>query len=710
MKKAVLVLSVLVLLSSMTALTGCGEEQAAKVFRDPTMQPGVPIAPGQELSMDDLLFTRYASSMDLSPDGERLAWVLTGHTPETETESYNLLVTGTREGDARQVTDSSETYVLSPRWSPDGKALAWLSNAPLPGEVVPGSSLQVWVDGPEGRLPRPVTTREEGVEDFDWRGSGNIVYYAVERSGEDAAAGDDTVHVSDYAESPANLYQVGLEGGEAERLTGYSDNMIHLSASPDGRYAFIVRTEAASGPAYTGDTPSRNYLLDLETGEDRPVFEEARDIYGARWSPDSRTLYIVDGYSEEEASMTYTCMVRLLDVDSGREELVDLDWGRGLDPMAPMGTAASMIDPTTDGFVAILADGCHPKTARYVRGDGGWRREMLEGEHQGNIFAVTVSDDGATACYDYSTACIPTQLYAASLDGAVIGSPTQLTRLNPGFEDKAFASAEAITWEGARGDEVEGMLYYPANYQPGRKYPLVLMIHGGPFECDKDRWPVSAYNWADPYRIVSQKGAFVLAPNYHGSSGYGDTSADFGASMAECRFYEYPLEDIENAIDRLVELGMVDEERLGTQGWSGGGMLSNALIATDGRFQAASCGAGGAEWVSLWGPCIFGDKIVSYYFGADPVEDPDLFTDPSHAPFYDAGKVTTPTIMFTGDADVNVPASMTWATYRGIQLYGQAPVELYIFPGEPHVLSRLTHKRRKLAEEQAWFDQYLFDQ
>ncbi len=154
---------------------------------------------------------------------------------------------------------------------------------------------------------------------------------------------------------------------------------------------------------------------------------------------------------------------------------------------------------------------------------------------------------------------------------------------------------------------------------------------------------------------------------------------------------------------------MVDEERLGTQGWSNGSLLSNGLIATDGRFKAASCGAGGAEWVSLWGPCTArGDKLVRYYFGSDPIEDPDTFKDPALMPFYDAGKVVTPTIIFAGDEDVNVPTAMTWVTYRGLQLHGQAPVELYLFPGEEHILSTLTHKRRKLEEEQAWFDRYLF--
>jgi dipeptidyl aminopeptidase/acylaminoacyl peptidase len=703
--KAAGFLALMMFLSTLI-VSGCGGETAAVEYRDPSMQPGAAITAEQEVTIDDLLYTQYASRIAISPDGGYLAWVQTGHTQGTETESYNLFITELAGPDTRQVTDYSEIYVLSPQWSPDGKALAYLSNAPMPGEEGPADSLQVWVTGLDGTPPQPVTQREGGVEDFDWRGDENIVFYAYDHSGDDAD--DDTVHVSDYTEAPANLYQVSREGGEAEKLTDYSENITDISTSPDGRYAFLVRTEAKSGPIYTDDIPSYNYLLDLETGEEKQVFEETRTVFAARWSPDSKTLYIVDRHSEDALSMTYTCIVRLLDVNSGEERLVDLDWGRGLDAMAPMGSTASLLSPIQDGFIAILGDGCHPKAARLTREGDNWRREMLEGKHQGNIFAITVSSDGKTACYDYSTACEPTQLYAAALDGAAIEEPRQLTQLNPHLEDKAFAHAEAITWEGARGDAVEGMLYYPVDYQPGERYPLVLMIHGGPFESDKDKWPVSAYNWADPYRIVSQKGAFILSPNYHGSANYGETSADFGATMAECKFYEYPLEDIEKAIDRLVELGIVDDSRMGTQGWSGGGMLSNALIATDNRFKAASCGAGGAEWVSLWGPCEFGDNIVSYYFGADPIEDPSLFKDARYAPFYDAGKVTTPTIMFTGDADANVPAGMTWVTYRGIQLHGQAPVELYIFPGEPHVLSQLSHKRRKLVEEQEWFDKYLF--
>lgn len=698
------------LLCIVLLLSGCDERVEDVEYKDPSMQPGEPVSAEQEFSIEDLLYTQYVSYFTMCPDGEHIAWINSGHREGDQFESHNLFISGIKDMSTVQVTDYSEVYVSPAQWSPDGKSLAYLSNAPVSDEGSPSDHLQIWSLDLGDLTPKPIVENIGGIGDFDWLGNEHIIYYAQNDDGINADINDTTVRVSDYAEAPANLYMVGKDGGNPQRISDYDENITHLGASPDGKHVMIARTKAKSEVTFTSEIPENYFLIDMETETEKQIFEQACSIYCIRWSPDSKTLYIVDGYSEEEIKMTYTCIVRALDVDSGNEEIVDLDWGRGIDAMAPIGSTSSLISPTADGFITILANGCNPKAARYFRNGNEWNKEILDGAHQGNIFSLSVSGDGKVICYDYSTAVKPAQLYAADLDKSEIGDVVQITSLNPHFEEKAVAHAETITWEGANGKTIEGMLHYPVGYEPDKKYPLVLIIHGGPFECDKDKWPVSAFNWADPYRIFSQKGAFVLTPNYQGSANYGETSADFGALMAECKFYEYPLEDIRNGIDRLVELGMVDEERLGSAGWSGGGMLTNALIAVDNRFKAASCGAGGAEWISLWGQCDFGGSIVRYYFGADPVENPSLFKDPKHAPFYDAGKVTTPTIMFTGDADYNVPASMTYVTFRGLQLHADAPTELYVFPGEPHVLSKFAHKQRKLVEEQAWFDKYLFDE
>ena len=699
------------LLLSLAGVAGCGRETGVEL-RDPSMAAVESIPQDQRLTYDDVLYGEYVSEMVFSPDGAALAWCKDFCEPGMEVHANNIFITDLAELSTTQLTFFDSAVIARLRWSPDGSSIAFLSDAPLPGAQEAGTgAIQVWEAVPGGEGPAPRTRIDGGVQEYGWKDAETILYAAeVARDGTAAEAADDTVHVSEYCEVPVRLFRLDLVSGETSQLTLNDDRIIELSVSPDGKHAFYVRTESkgySPGQTYYGDIPFTNHLLDTESGDERPVFEEMRSSGGAVWSHDSRTLFAVDLQYEDPCPYAFRAEVRTLDVPAGEEALVDLDWSRGLELMSPFGLPNTPVRPTPDGFIAVLADGCNPKVAAYTRSGDGWERTMLEGEHQGNIFSIEVSPDGEMVCYDHSDASKPPQIYVARLEGGELAQPEAITALNPAFSDKPFARSETMTWVGAQGDPIEGLLFYPEGYEPGERYPLMLVIHGGPFECDKDRW--QSYQWIDPYHTISQKGAFVLAPNYHGSTGYGENSIDFSTSIVKGDFYGLVTEDIENGIARLVELGMVDEGRLGTMGWSCGSIISNALIVKDQRFKVASCGAGGGEWVSEWGGALFGDVLVPSLFGSDPIENPSLFKDPANAPFYDAGKVTTPVIMFQPGADVNVTPNMTWITYRGIQKYGNAPVELYVFPGEGHVPFLITHQRRKMVEEQEWFDRYFFE-
>jgi dienelactone hydrolase len=226
------------------------------------------------------------------------------------------------------------------------------------------------------------------------------------------------------------------------------------------------------------------------------------------------------------------------------------------------------------------------------------------------------------------------------------------------------------------------------------------MIHGGPFGVDNDSWEES---WAYPVNLVAQRGAFVLRPNYHGSSSYG---LKFAESIAGGKYYDLPLEDIDKGVDALIARGMVDPAKLATTGWSNGAILSAALIVKDQRYKAASLGAGGAEWVADWGACEFGLSFSNYYLGKSPLEDPQLYL--KMAPLYQFDKIKTPTIIFQGDSDRAVPPHHGWAQFRVLQQLGKVDVRFIQFPGEPHSLEKLAHQRRKLTEELAWLDKYLF--
>ncbi len=225
------------------------------------------------------------------------------------------------------------------------------------------------------------------------------------------------------------------------------------------------------------------------------------------------------------------------------------------------------------------------------------------------------------------------------------------------------------------------------------------MIHGGPAGADHDAWSQS---WAAPILLWRQRGAFVLQVNYHGSSDYG---LDWVESIAG-HYYELEIPDIESGVDELIRRGLVDPARLGSTGWSNGGILTAALITATNRYKAASVGAADVEWFSDWANVDFGASFDNYYFGGAPWEVPQVYM--AKSPFFKLTNVTTPTIVFTGTDDRNVPPHQSWSLFRALQQIGKAPVRFLTFPSEPHSLRAVAHQRRKLDEDLAWFDHYLF--
>ena len=672
---------------------GCG---SAPALKDPSGKPQAAIPSGKMLTTDDILYSDLPIGPYMSPDGGRAMWVKANYTPEQELPSWEIFVTDLNTLQSVKILSGSGILVGFPKWSPDGKTFAYI-------QAAPDGTNQLFTVPASGGEPAQVTAVAGGVTSHAWRNASTLVFAApVIKAG--AHETDDTVHVTLTSDDTIRLFQVSSSGGEVTSLTRNDDQITRFWLSPDGSKALTVQTRASGGgDTYYQKVPDLNYIVDLTGGAARKVFPTVRQVVDATWSTDSRTLWVEDGFTPDQLVVATTTVLKRLDVASGKESAVELGWSRGIHSQVGGGSA---MRPTSDGFMTMLADGCNPKIASYLGTGTSPTRTVLTGRHQGSIFAFDVSTDGKKVCYLRSTPSVPPQMYVADITSGNISQPRQFTALNPGWSDKQMVRSEVITWQGATGEPVEGILYYPSGYEPGKRYPLLLMIHGGPFHLDLAEWAGNTYSYY-PYQLMAQKGAFVLAPNYHGSSEYG---LQYARSIRAGHFYDYPVVDMENAISRLIGLGMVDQDRLGTLGWSNGSILSHALIASDQRFKAASCGAGGSEWVSLWGPASEGYAILEYYFGASPIEDPGLYKDAAMAPFYKARDVKTPVVMYQGDADTNVPPGMTWVAYRGLQKYGRAPVELFIFPGEGHNPVQLSHLRRKLTEDIRWFDKYLFNQ
>jgi dienelactone hydrolase len=196
----------------------------------------------------------------------------------------------------------------------------------------------------------------------------------------------------------------------------------------------------------------------------------------------------------------------------------------------------------------------------------------------------------------------------------------------------------------------------------------------------------------------------VLKTNYHGSTGYG---LKWVESICCGKYYELEIPDIERGVDNLIGKGLVDPDRIGAEGWSNGSILSIQLTVVDpDRYKAASVGAGDVEWLSDWANVDFGESFDHYYFGKTPLEDPQLYLEKS--PLFKIDRVKTPTLIFFGAIDRQVPTEEGWTHYRALYALGKAPVKFVLFPGEAHGPRRLTHQLRKMNEQDAWFDLYLF--
>lgn len=651
---------------------------------------------------EDIIYSEVVTAISLSPDARSVLWIKSEGDKEKDERVSNLFLNRIGDDQGIQLTRGSNT-VSFPRWSPDGEWIAFISSRPRANAKPETDKTQIWLINAHGGEPYSLTELAHGPRRLEWLDKDTLLFSAQEdpsayelaqkKKKDDSEVVDDADH-----ELPVRLFKISVKDKKVIRLTANTDWIEQWAVSKDGKYAVAVHAKSLH---YTFDqkVPPITMLHNLTDGTKKQIFTEGRVHPSAlSWVPDNSGFYATAPFSNDPKFLTATIqLLYFYDVASGKVVQVPLDWENG---------AGRDLHATSDGFLSALAAGARDDIAHYTREKSGdnwtWKRATLQGENARNIQSMEVSEDGKTLVYLASAANRMPQLYSAQLNGDQLGTPTQLTKLNESFlKSRTFTKSEVIRWKASNGEEVEGILRYPANYEPGRKYPVITAIHGGPTGADTDAWRDS---WAYPYSLLTQRGAFVLSPNYHGSGNYG---LKWVESICCGKYYDLETPDINMGVDYLIEKGLVDPDKVATLGWSNGSILSTSLITTyPARYKVASVGAGDIEWISDWGNVMFGDSFDSYYFGKSPMEDPDLYIRKS--PFFKMDKVQAPVLIFHGTADVNVPPSQSWSYFRVLQYYGKVPVKFVVFPGEPHGPRKLTHQMRKVEEEMAWFDKYFF--
>lgn len=664
-------------------------------------------------TIEDTVAVASASDWTISLDGTAIAWIYSAveAVEDDEKRVNSLWITRFRDMGSARLTHDRDT-ASKPLFSPDGRKLAFLSTRPLPAresytcdEKPKDGTRQVWMLSLEGGEPVPLTSWERDIIDFSWIDDDTIMIVAPRvltvRDRVLRQRSDRTYVVDDIADEPQiRLYRISISERIIRKLTDNEDWIDTLAVSPDGRYA-VVRAQQSLSFTFDEVDPPHTFLFDIKAEKLSRLFAdgfEGRTIipHTIRWSPDSRVIYFMDEYSTHPRYRMAT-ITRLFayHLESDRLELLPLEGSRGFVERKYL--------PLPDGVIALVEKGVHVSPVRFTHVRGNWVYRELTGQYCDQLNDLgAVSHDGRRVIYLRSSSTVPEQWYLATLKGVSLLNDRQITRLNPSFKDKPTGRVDIITWTGARDEQVEGLLFYPLDWKEGERRPLLLDIHGGPAMADRDIWTIER-TWRSPLMMFRQRGAFVLRPNYHGSRGYGFEWVD----SLRGNYYELERIDIEKGVDSLIEKGLVDPDRLGICGWSNGGILAIDIITRTSRYKAASIGAADVEWISDYGNVDFGAAFDTYYLGYAPWENPSLYVDKS--PLFRLGNVTTPTIIFSGDKDRAVPHSQSWSLYRALQQIGKVPVRFLVFPDEEHTLEQFAHQRRKMLEDIAWFDRYLFD-
>jgi len=652
---------------------------------------------------EDIIHTEYLGSPVFSPNADMVAWTKRRGVKEKDKFVNDLYLTRldlTKDGQFRsfRLTNADESD-SSPLFSRDGETIYFLSSR--------DKGKKLWSLSLYGGEPTEVHEFENSISSLQWLNDSTLTYISEEGQTlyeqKLKEKKDNTVVVEDSMHwDIKRVYSFDLETKQSTRLTQNQYPISGYKLSRDGGWLLYYQQMSPHYPADAQPDP-QYFLVNLESGEQERILQDLQTPYNFQFTEDHAGFYLAAVRSSDpEWNGAGISEIYYYDLSEQAYDKVDLQW--------EWATEGDFYVAGND-FIASLANGPTRKLAFYRKNGDSWTKSDIDlGDKNEHVYLSAVDKDGSKVAYEYSTASKLPRYFVADLErsgeGITFSNERELVKLNKKLQKKPTARSEIFRWKGYNGNEVNGILYYPEDYEEGRRYPLVLSIHGGPSGVDLDRW---RERWSTYPQLLSQRGAFVLKPNYHGSSNHG---LEFVESIKK-NYYTPELTDIINGINELDRRSMIDMDSLGTMGWSNGAILTTMLtVRYPDMFQVAAPGAGDVNWTSDFGTCRFGVSFDQSYFGGAPWDDTDekFYNEAyiEYSPLFEMEKVSTPTIIFHGSEDRAVPRDQGWEYYRALQQIGEAPVRFLWFPDQPHGLQKITHQMRKMEEELAWIDKYLF--
>ena len=700
----------------------------------------VQVGTGQDkrpMTFMDIINMQSVGNATVSPTGSSMLFTRSITDWKSGKNFSDLYLVSVDEGidSTRQMTYTKGKNETNPRWSTDGSFFVFASD-----RESDGSDSQLFLMRPDGGEARRITAARDGVSRFAFSYDGQWLAYTAGKEDDRSvwairlADIDDPepIHLIDhyapviwweFAPDSQRVYFIAPDSVDKDnrrRMKETFDVMIrnedsalehlwsfdmstrekdHLTDTNDYAVSGVTLSRDSKWVAFQGTPNDRymrtvtergihadNYLLEVETGEIERLTEneEIREST-VQFSSDSSMLAF-------SASNDFTY---------NRDQKI---WVRSV---TDRGGALKKLGGEFDGRISVGFWSKDGSTIYSNVGLGATRDLLAVDVRSGGGTRVVDEPGSASVNYDwvsdtitinYSDPVTPASIYTVPSIEQVGDRSNwkRLTNSNPQVDELALGETEAIQWRSTDGKMVEGVLVKPLNYEPGRRYPLVVQIHGGPASAT-----VLSFNASHGYysHVYAANGYMCLLPNYRGSSNYGE---EFRTEIVG-DYFRQGYEDIMAGVDHLIGEGMVDPDKLGAMGWSAGGHWSNWILTHTDRFKAISSGAGTMNWISMYAQSDV-QRNRQNYFGAFPYDDFEALWDISPLKYINNAK--TPTMIHVVHGDPRVPRPQSEELHMALKKLG-VPTEFFVYPGNSHGIPGSRNRLVKMVSEFNWMEKWI---
>ena len=655
----------------------------------------------RRLTPDDIYNILLVNDAQISPDGSTVAYVETRLDRERNDYRSSLYLVAANGGEPRRFT-AADAQDTTPRWSPRGDRIAFLSNR--------SGKKQLWVIPVAGGEATQLTDLPQPVASFAWSPDGSTIAFVsktdagdLEEKQKPEKEESDVVHITRLRfradgtpgfldNKPTHIWCVAADGGKPWQLTAgeYSDSQ--PAWSPGGsEIAFVSnRTED-----WQSNNASEIWAVHVRGGEARRIVGGPDASFRQpAWSPDGTELAIV-GHRHAGEGGSRNANLWVVPAAGGDPKNLSGKFDRTVGAQVSVDTASNAEESISwigdEVYMPVTDQG----SVHVYRVDPTGEVELVVGGAR-RVLSFSLSADGKRVAFAASTTTNPCDIYTANADGS---GERQLTEVNAEFL-KGVAVSEPeefrVPSQAKDGRDVHGWIMKPIGFQPGRKYPMVLEIHGGPHSSY-----ASAY--FHEFQLLAAQGYVVVYTNPRGSQGYGEEAAGCTRGV----WGEADMPDLMAAVDYAIDQGYVDEQRLGVTGGSYGGFMTNWVISHSDRFKAAVTQRCVSNMLSFFGTSDIGTGFGVFETNALPWDNPEQFLKMS--PLTYAHNIDTPLLIIHSEQDYRCPIEQGEQLYTRLKKLGKT-VEFVRFPGESHGLSRSgkpKHRVERLNYILGWFDRYL---